>query len=167
MSKLFYLKTSQREHVLRHFHAKDMAGSHFYSEVFVSPEGLLDYINSVEPIHTFQQSRTRNAYCFVNTSGQAVGTSGLAKSSDLDENCIIRQIRDGYTIEIGLVDLLPETHSFCVIADESPDGLSVITAFPGDYARPFALKSQPADEYELNKKFWEEHVLLKLKNTIQ
>jgi hypothetical protein len=67
-------------------------------------------------------------------------------------------------MEVGMVDILPDTQLFCVIADETPEGLSIITAFPGGYARPFAQKSQPKDEYELNKKFWEEHVLLKRKS---
>jgi hypothetical protein len=66
-----------------------------------------------------------------------------------------------------LVSQLPLTAEFCIIAQETEEGLSIITAFPGAYARPFAQKSQPKEEYELNKKFWEEHVLLKQKNTMQ
>jgi hypothetical protein len=167
MRKLFYLTASQREHVLRHFHANDMAGSHFYIHVFASPEGLVDFINSVEPQETIPQSKTRVAFCFAHFNGQAVGTSGLAKRSELQKEQITRLVREGYTIEVGIVDQLPETCFFCVIADDFPEGLSVITAFPGGYARPFAQKSQPREEYELNKKFWEEHVLLKQQNTMQ
>ena len=167
MRKLFYLTAYQREHVLRHFHSNDMAGSHFYTEVFASPEGLIACINSVEPEETIRQSKTRFAFCFAHFNGQAVGTSGLAKRSDLRKDQITRVVREGYTIEVGIVDQLPETCNFCVIADDLPEGLSIITAFPGGYARPFAQKGQPREEYELNKKFWEEHVLLKQKNTMQ
>jgi len=167
MRKIFYLNAIQREHVLRHFHANDMAGSHFHTHVFASPEGLVDFINSVEPQETIRQSKTRFAFCFAHSHGQAVGTSGLAKRSELQKDQIARVVRENYTIEVGIVYQLPETSNFCVIADDLPEGLSIITAFPGGYARPFAQKSQPREEYELNKKFWEEYVLLKQQNTMQ
>jgi hypothetical protein len=161
MKEVFYLTINQREHVLRHFHSKELAGSHFHETVFETPEDLITYINSNEPSKTFQQSPQRKAYCFIQIELKAVGTSGIARRCDLRKEQITRHVREGYSIDIGLVDQLPETNEFCVIADTTPNGLSIITAFPGGYARPFAQKGQPPNDYMLNKKFWEEHVLLK------
>jgi hypothetical protein len=147
--------------------SSELVGSVFYSHVFGDPESLLNYINTHDPIDVLQQRDKRFAFCFAALDGRPVGIAGLAKRNELQPSQIERQVRDGLTIEVGLVELLPETHLFCIIADMTSEGLSIITAFPGGYARPFAQKSQPREEYELNKKFWEEHVLLKLQNTKQ
>jgi len=142
----------------------ELAGGHFYSDVFGDPEDLIDYINTHKPLEVIQQREKRFAFCFAEMVGHPVGTSGLAKRIDLQGSQIERHVREGYTLEVGIVDNLPETHLFCVIADETPNGFSVITAFPGDYARSFAQKGQPAKEYALNKQFWAEHVLLRKKS---
>jgi hypothetical protein len=139
----------------------ELAGSHFYPCVFRDPEVLIDYINAHEPLEVIQQLDKRFAFCFAATDGNPVGTSGLAKRQDLQPSQIERQVREGFTVEVGIVDSLPETHLFCVIADETSDGFSIITAFPGGNARPFPRKSQPREEFELNSTFWKEHVLLK------
>jgi len=164
MNRSFQLKETRRQHVLRHMLPSELAGSHFYSEVFGDPEELIDYINAHEPLKVIRQREKRFAFCFAEMVGHPVGTSGLAKRIDLQTSQIERHVREGYTLEVGIVDKLPETHLFCVIADETPDGLSIITAFPGAYARPFAQKGQPAKEYALNKQFWAEHVLLMKKS---
>jgi hypothetical protein len=145
----------------------ELVGSVFHSHVFGDPETLLDYINTHEPIEVLQQRDKRFAFCFAAIDGRPVGIAGLAKRNEIQPSQIERQVRDGLTIEVGLVELLPETHLFCVIADMTSECLSIITAFPGGHARPFAQKNQQREEYELNKKFWEEHVLLKQKNTMQ
>jgi hypothetical protein len=165
MIRPFYLTSNQREHVARHFMQTDLAGSHFFTNVIASPEALISIINGISPEQIISQSKLRSAYTFQSQDGLAVGTCGLAFRGDLREDQVVKQVREGYTIEIGFVDQLPETNQFCIIADETPEGLSIITAFPGGYARPFAQKGQPAEEYALNKKFWEEHVLLKRKET--
>jgi len=165
MSKPFYLSADQREHVVRHFLQTDLAGSHFYTDVIASPEALLLIINDILPEQVISQSKARSAFSFTSKDGLPIGTCGLAFRRDLREEQITRQVREGYTIEIGFVDRLPETNQFCVIADETTEGLSIITAFPGGYARPFAQKGQPPEEYALNKLFWEEHVLLKQKQS--
>jgi hypothetical protein len=140
--------------------SSELAGSHFYPHVFGDPEELIDYINVHEPLEVIQQRNKRFAFCFAELDGNPVGKAGLAQRKDLNPSHIERQVREGYTIEVGIVDTLPETHLFCVIADETPDGLSIITAFPGGFARPFAQKGQHAEEYALNRAFWEEHILL-------
>jgi hypothetical protein len=167
MTRSFYINENRRTHLLRHMQSNELAGSHFYPHVFGAPQALIDYINSHEPMKVIQQRNKRFAFCFAEMDGHLVGTSGLAKRIDLQASQIQPHVREGFTIEVGIVDTLPETHLFSVITDETPDGLSIITAFPGEFARPFAQKSQPREEYELNKKFWQEHVLLKQKNTKQ
>jgi hypothetical protein len=163
MDKLFYISPTQRAHVARHFNQTDLAGSHFYTASFATPESLVAYVNDTEPIEIIAQSETRFAFRFASITNQSIGTCGLALRSELKPEQFTQVVREGYTIEIGIVDQLPETSEFCVIADDKSDGFSIITAFPGGYARPFAQKSQPVKEYALNKQFWEEHVLLKQK----
>jgi hypothetical protein len=140
--------------------SSELAGSHFYPHVFGDPEELIDYIKVHEPLEVIQQRNKRFAFCFATLDGNPVGTSGLAKRKDLNPSHIERHVREGYTIEVGIVDTLPETNLFCVIANDTSEGFSIITAFPGGNARPFAQKSQTKEEYDLNRAFWEEHILL-------
>jgi len=163
----FILPDSRLAHLMRHFGAHDLAGSYFLPEVFSTPMELVDFINAHPPTHSLDQGNGRMAFLFEPSDKMIVGTCGLARREEVDAGCIIREQREGYTLEIGYVSSLPSTHEFCVIAERREDGFHIITAFPGGYARPFAQKSQPKEEYELNKKFWEEHVLLKPKNTMQ
>jgi hypothetical protein len=163
----FFIADSRLAHLTRHFGALDLAGSYFLPEVFSTPAEMLDFINVHQPTHSINQGNDRMAFLFESNNKMLIGTCGLARRDEVDAGCIMRGQREGYTLEIGYVDSLPFTHEFCVIANRREDGFHIITAFPGGYARPFAQKSQPREEYELNKKFWEEHVLLKQKNTMQ
>ena len=165
MNLKFYFSDAGRKHVARHFGADQLAGSHFLPSTFASPEDLLSFIDSSPCVQIIPQSTGKSAYCFRIADGRMAGTSGLAARRSLLENNIVREVREGFTIEIGLVAELPLTAEFCVIAQETPAGLSIITAFPGGYARPFAQKGQPAEEYALNQLFWKEHVLLKQKQS--
>ncbi len=159
------MSEAQRAHIARHFSQADLAGSHFLESSMKSPEELVVFINRTPPVEIIAQSKTRFAFRFQSIDNRPIGTCGLEHRNNLSDNQITHQVRDGFTIDIGFVDELPLTSQFCVIADETPEGFSVITAFPGSYARPFAQKGQPADDYAMNKKFWEEHVLLKLKQS--
>ncbi len=163
MRRIFYFSEAGRKHVERHFGSENLAGSHFLRSTFSTPDELLAFVNSTEPTQVIEQSVGKTAFCFELSDGRMAGTSGLATRKDIPENAIIRETREGFTMEIGFVSELPLTTEFCVVAQESPKGLSIITAFPGGYARPFAQKGQPADEFALNKQFWEDHLLLKLR----
>jgi hypothetical protein len=165
MRRTFYFSEAGRQHVARHFGAENLAGGHFLRSTFLTPDELLAYVNSTEPTQVIEQSASKTAFCFELNDGHMAGTSGLAARKDMPENSIVRETREGYTIEIGFISELPLTNAFCVIAHETSQGLSIITAFPGGYARPFAQKGQPTEEYALNKRFWEEHVLLKQKQS--
>lgn len=163
MRRIFYFSEAGRKHVERHFGSENLAGSHFLRSTFSTPDELLAFVNSTEPTQVIEQSVGKTAFCFELSDGRMAGKSGLATRKDIPENHIIRETREGFTMEIGFVSELPLTNEFCVVAQESPKGLSIITAFPGGYARPFAQKGQPADEFALNKQFWEDHLLLKLR----
>jgi hypothetical protein len=161
--KTFYLTATGLKHLERHFGNETLVGSHFLRSTFSTPDELLAFVNSTEPAQVIEQSFGKTAFCFELNDGRMAGTSGLAARKDIPENSIVRETREGYTMEIGFVSELTLTNAFCVIAQKTSQGLSIITAFPGGYARPFAQKGQPAEEYALNKLFWEENVLLKQK----
>lgn len=163
MKNRFFLSESARKHVARHFGKVGLAGSHFLPQTFSNPEQLLLYVIEHDPREVIAQSECKAAFCYRLDGGRLAGTSGLGLRKTLAEKDIIREVREGYTLEVGIVEELPLTSDFCIIAQQSPEGLNIITAFPGGYARPFAQKGQPAEEYALNKRFWEEHVLLKQK----
>ncbi len=159
--QIFYYSESGRKHVARHFVDSDLAGSHFLSSTFPTPDDLLAYVNANAPREIFKQSMGKCAYCFNLSDGRMAGTSGIALRQELNSQDIVREVRDGYTIDVGIVKTLPLTSEFCIIAHESPQGLSIVTAFPGGYARAFAQKGQTSEEYALNEQFWAEHILLR------
>lgn len=157
----FILSDSRYSHLARHFTLNGDAGSHFNLKTFPSSKELIEYINSHVPEVEEYQTRGRSIFHFQLKDGRTAGTVGIMKRSQLRQDDIVRLMRDGVLIDIGLVDELAETREFCVIADATAEGLSIITAFPGSCSRPFPHKNQSKAEYELNHQFWEEHVLLK------
>jgi hypothetical protein len=162
MRRSFHLSPNGKEHIQRHFLESNLAGSHFYTSVFAGPEALVEYILRNEPEAIVVQNEYVSAYCY-GLPEKAVGVSGLARRSELGPHQIERRLRDGYSMEIALVDQLPETNQFVVIARNDAEGLSVITAFPGGYAPPFPHNGQPSEEYRLNEEFWKAHILLQRK----
>ena len=160
----FILSANRHDHILRHFGDHTLAGSHFNSDVFASPQELMLFINSNAPISNQSYSEKKAAYLFQTKDGRAVGTQGVALRKNILPVDIVIEKREGYTLSIGLIEELPITREFCVITYDTSEGLSIMTAFPGSYARPFAQKGQPAKEYALNKQFWTEHVLLRKKS---
>lgn len=164
MTYNFYLTPKSRGHLERHFGDGESAGSYFLKDTFLTPNDLLLYLPSATPTSVIEQTPSNRVFTYKLTDGRMAGTLGLMKRSSFSEKELARELRDGFTIDVGLVDQLELTADFCVVASETSKGLSIITAFPGNYARPFAQKGQPAREYALNKLFWEEHVLLRKKN---
>ncbi len=163
--KKFLLNESRKKHLARHFFKSELAGSMFNTSTFASPEDLVDFINSHAYADSNQQTHSNSIISFTFMHAKIVGLEGISLRSSLTEHSIVREIRDGHTIDVAIVGELRKTRLFCVIAKEYSEHLSIITAFPGSYARPFAQKGQPAEEYVLNKRFWEEHVLLKQKQS--
>lgn len=157
----FYYSEVGRRHVARHFDNLDLAGSHFLLSTFPTPDDLLAYVNANTPKEVIKQSAGKWAYCFQLSDGRMAGTSGIVLRQELNMQDIVREVRDGYTMDIGIVERIPLTSELCIVGQESPQGFSIITAFPGRFARPFAKKGQPPEEYALNQQFWKEHVLLR------
>ena len=160
----FYLTPASRRHLERHFGDGALAGSYFLKSTFETPDDLLLSLQKTSPVTMLKQPPSTIIFTYTLTNYRLAGTVGLMKKSSLSEKHIVREIREGFTIEVGHVDGLRLTPDFCVVVRETLKGFSIITAFPGDYARPFAQKGQPAKEYALNKQFWAEHVLLRQKS---
>ena len=160
----FYLTPASRRHLERHFGDGAWAGSCFLKSTFETPDDLLLFLQNTSPVTVIKQPPSTIVFTYTLTNCKMAGTVGLMKKSSLSENDLVREIREGFTIEVGLVDGLRLTPDFCVVVRETLKGYRIITAFPGDYARPFAQKGQPAKEYALNKQFWAEHVLLRQKS---
>ena len=79
----------------------------------------------------------------------------------LPPDSISLQERNGFWVEIGIVEALPETPFFCVVLNPIPAGFEIVTAFPGRYAPSFPYEGQEPDEYASSLEFWSKYVLLK------
>jgi hypothetical protein len=160
----FYLTPKSLRHLQRHFGNGTMAGSYFLAGTFQTSDDLLAFLENAEPVSITKQTATNSVFLYVLTDGRMAGTVGIAKRNSFSADNLSLELRDGFQIEVGLVEELTFTTDFYIIARQTSKGYSIITAFPGRFARPFARKGQPANEYELNKQFWEDHVLLKVKS---
>ena len=163
MPHYFYLSSRSRKHIKRHFYVGIHSGSHFLIDTFQTPDDLLLFLEHSNPVRTIEQNLNTTLFTYTLTDGRMAGTIGIAKRNQVRKENLITEVRDGFMIEVEEVEELTLTAELCVVARRTNKGLSIITAFPGGYARPFAQKGQPAEEYELNKQFWKEHVLLKPK----
>lgn len=160
----FQLTPESRRHLERHFGDGALAGSYFLQSTFETPDDLLLFLQNTSPVSVIKQPPSAIVFTYTLTNGRMAGTVGIMKKCSLSEKDLVREVREGFTIEVGLIEELRLTPDFCVVVRETLKGLSIITAFPGNYARPFAQKGQPAKEYALNKQFWAEHVLLRKKS---
>ena len=158
---IFYFDPEKREYLLRHFDSANIAGSYFLAHVFQSPEHLLKFINSQSPSAIISQGDNSMAHCFIHHKNQIVGYNGVAKRSEISSNDIVKERRGEHEIETAyLKSLLPTSH-FCIISIQTSKGLSIVTAFPGDYAPPFPNNNQSKEMFDLSVLFWKEHILLK------
>jgi hypothetical protein len=164
MHQNFYLTQISRQHLAQHFGNVIRAGSYFIQETFQTPEDLIVFLNTVTPNNVFEQTPGTTVFTYTLTDGRMAGTVGIAKRDSVGLENITTEVRDGLVIEVAQLDELALTPDFSIVARRTNQGNSVITGFPGSPARPFARKRQPAPEYALNKLFWEEHILLKLKS---
>ncbi|MFN5620481.1 MAG: hypothetical protein ACK478_04195 [Flavobacteriales bacterium] len=164
MAHFFYLTPIGRQHLAQHFGNGMRAGSYFLQETFQTPEDLIVFLNNVAPDNVFEQTPVTTVFTYTLTDGRMAGTVGIAKRDSVGSENITTEVRDGLVIEVAKLDELALTPEFSIVARRTNQGHSIITGFPGSPARPFARKRQPAPEYALNKLFWEEHILLKLKS---
>jgi hypothetical protein len=162
----FFVTKSRVLHLARHFVGSGVAGSLFDAEIFPSIESLIAYINRHEPFDVMEQSAHSRTYLFRHIEGRDVGANGIAKKEDIPEENIALEIRDGYHIKIGLVDKLPKTKEFCVVAIDTNQGRSVITIFPGMYAPPFPSNRMTGDDFLRSQTFWQKFILVKADKTL-
>ena len=160
----FYITPKSLRHLERHFGECKLAGSYFLRDTFERPADLLKYLENVTQKSSIIQTSNTTVFNYSLTDGRMAGMVGITKRNCISKQNLARDIRDGITIDVGIVDELQFTPEFCIVARRTSKGHSIITAFPGSYARPFARKGQPSKEYALNKLFWEEHVLVRQKS---
>lgn len=160
----FYLTPKSRQHLKRHFGNGTMAGSYFLADTFQTSDDLLAFLENAKPVSITTQTGANAVFLYSLTDGRMAGTVGIAKRNSFTADNLSHELRDGFRIEVGLVEEQTFTTDFCIVARQTRKGYSINTAFPGSFARPFARKGQPASEFELNKQFWEDHVLLKVKS---
>ena len=118
------------------------------------------------PHRIIKQRNNRLVYEFELPAPQVAGHEGIGLKESLPPDSISNQERNGFWVEVGSVETLPETPFFCVVLQPIPNGFEVVTAFPGRYAPPFPYEGQPNEEYMAAKAFWDKNVLLKEKKSI-
>jgi len=151
------LSEKARHHLSLHMGDSVAAGSVFFKHVFESPDDLLGYINACEPTDIFHQGNNRRALVF--HTAEAVGTSGLIKRKEVSSENIILESRNGFEVEVALLNELSLAYEFCAIVESIGEEHFLITAFPGGYSLSFPYEGQEPMEYEKSKLFWQEHVL--------
>ena len=160
-----YLKTfilpkdiKKIQHLKNHFNSA-VAGSCFLSSFAANETELCNYVNQNEAASIQPQASGAIAWIFDCT--EYVGYEGIALRSQLQNaQCVVEE-RNGHSIEIALVDTLPLTKQFCLIASEYDYVFEIITAFPGRLAPPFPNKAQTLKDYENSLGFWKSHILLR------
>lgn len=153
--------TSGREkHMLRHFNG-DAIGSAFDTAVFADVDSLLEYINSHQPNEIIPQTNGREAWIFICAEFESIGHCGLMNRIDVPAAQIVEEIRDGFLMDVGIVDELPRTNKLCVVVEHKETGVYLITAFPGERTVAFPYGAQSPEERIISEAFWKEHVLVR------
>jgi hypothetical protein len=150
----------KREHLNGHFNLQN-AGSCFAPEFAADVNVLLDFINSVQPMHEHIQSAGTTLFLYELEETCIVGWEGIAERNTLENALIRTEVRNGYSVEVATVDYFPTTHRFCVVAQTKECNNELITAFPGRPAPPFPFEGQDALEKRESVEFWGRHVLLR------
>jgi predicted nucleic acid-binding protein len=151
------LSVKSEKHLALHFGDSKSAGSFFFTEVFANPSELLQYINGCEPSETIAQTGDREALIF--HMAEAVGNSGIIlRSQVLPENIIVEN-RNGFQMEVAVLQELQLAYEFCVIVEKINGESVIITAFPGAYSLSFPYEGQEKEEFEKSTLFWQEYIL--------
>ncbi len=151
------LTEKAEKHLAIHFGNSNSAGSVFFTHVFASPRELHEYINSCEPSEVISQSEFREALIF--HAAEAVGNSGIIQRSQVSIENIISETRNGFQVEVALLEELELAYEFCVITEKNNGQSSIVTAFPGGYSLSFPYEGQTAEEFEKSTEFWQEYIL--------
>ena len=160
-SRMIELTEKAKKHLALHFGNSNSAGSVFFTHVFASPKDLHEYVNSCEPSVVIAQSEFREALIFHTV--EAVGNSGIILRSQVSDENIISESRNGFQVEVALLDELELAYEFCVIVEKKNGLSSIITAFPGGYSLSFPYEGQAEDEFKKSTEFWQENILCRKK----
>jgi hypothetical protein len=159
----YILTEDSRVHVLRHFVGSAASGSYFETSIFPDPDTLLAVLEGIEPDKKHQQGQGLEAHVYCYPEGTVCGYVGLGKRMDYDKSECDVELRNGFVIPFAWVDSLVPTHSLTVVCDVTALPYSIITAFPGDYAPAFPHEGMDEVEFAVAEDFWQEHILLKVK----
>lgn len=153
------LRENRRRHVFRHFDDASI-GSSFNREVFPHVNALLAYANSTKPVEIVKQTKNRFLYLFCHQESNNVGNIGVGKKSEIGKEKIVKRLRDGYLIEVGLVEEFETTPYFSVVVEKQKEKLVLVTTYPGKPSEPFPYSGQTAEERAQSVAFWRDRVLL-------
>jgi|688.fasta_scaffold81714_2 hypothetical protein len=148
-------------HLALHFGDSNAAGSVFFKDVFEGPNDLLNYINSCEPVEILEQANNRSSLLFHTV--EAVGYSGIIERNCVTIENIILETRNGFQVEVALLEELELAYEFCVIVETNNDIQSIVTAFPGGHSLSFPYEGQDEEEFEKSTLFWQEYILCRKK----
>jgi len=155
------LTEKAEKHLAVHFGNSNSAGSVFFTHVFANPKELHEYVNSCEPSEHITQSEFREALIF--HTAEAVGNSGIILRSQVSAENIISESRNGFQVEVALLDELELAFEFCVIVEKRSGLSSIVTAFPGGYSLSFPYEGQTEDEFNKSTEFWQNYILCRKK----
>lgn len=158
----YRMSPESREHMMRHFSKKNLAGSKFNEAIFPDPESILEFIQENTPFEIIKQEDNIEVMMFKLENGKIAGTCGVAKRSEIAPEKIKRDSRDGFSMDIAHLNASPTTSEFCVVVKTMEKLKSVITAFPGIYAPPFPNNSQTQEKKMESRIFWDSHILVSL-----
>jgi hypothetical protein len=94
---------------------------------------------------------------------EPVGNAGIIQRSHVSREDIVLESRNGFKVEVALLNELEVTYEFCVIVEKNTEEVSIITAFPGGYSLPFPYEGQDNLEFEKSTLYWQEYVLCRKK----
>lgn len=124
----------------------------------------MNYINTHDPNKVINQDNGTYVYIYENKKINHVGYEAIASINDIDTNLIRNESRNGHTVKFAVVNQLPFTNQFCVVAFKNKDIKELVTAFPGRYAPPFPHQKQLVHQNKISTDFWNKHILLKLQS---
>ena len=148
-------------HLALHFGDSNAAGSVFFKHVFEGPQDLLGYINSCQPSEIIEQAQNRRSLIF--HTAEAVGNSGIIERIRVPIEDIVIESRNGFQVEVALLNELQLAFEFCVIVEKNNGIQSIVTAFPGGHSLSFPYEGQDQEEFKKSTLFWQDNILCRKK----
>jgi hypothetical protein len=156
----FHFNSATQKHFARHCHGSQKAGGTFLPFIDHISK-LIDIAHTLQPIQEKEQGRMRKAFVF--EYPEPIGFLGITQRSIINEANIEFEYRDKERIAFLPVSELPTTRQFTIVANWNKSRWNVITAYPGGASYPFP-KSNLSEELQVEaRKFWDRHILVKIK----